>query len=117
MAYQTALTISTLNNAWVFTFDYPGQGRSDGLWGYLGDWNLLIRQSAEVIENVFLLQIQVIDVPMFCIGLSQGGAVAIHLCMLRPNLFKGAVLLAPMCGISDVMKPPPLVVKVFVLIS
>jgi len=103
---QQALTIATLNKAWVFIFDYQGHGRSDGLWCYISDWKLLIAQCAEIVEHVFLPQVRKLGKPIFCMGNSLGGAVAIHLSMLRSNLFRGVILMCPMCGIADNVKPP-----------
>jgi len=102
---QLALAFATLNNSWVLTMDYPGHGRSDGLWGYIGDWELLIKQIAEVVDNVFRPQVEELQKPLFCFGGSQGGAVAICLCMSYSNMFKGLVLSSPMCDVSDEVKP------------
>jgi len=114
---QRALMISQLNNAWVFTFDYPGHGRSDGLWAFISDWKLLIRQCTEIVEFEFLPKVLKLKKPMFCLGFSQGGAVGIHLCMLRPKLFRGIVLISPMCGISDELHPSPYLTKILTFIS
>jgi len=102
---QLALTFATLNNSWVFAFDYPGHGRSDGLWGFIGDWEVLIKQIAEVVENAFRPDVEKLQKPLFCFGGSQGGALAICLCMSHPQLFKGLVLSSPMCDVSDEIKP------------
>jgi len=114
---QKALTFAALNEAWVFSFDIPGHGRSDGLWGYISDWKLMIAQIAEVIEEVFFTQLSKLDRPTFCFGTSQGGAIAIHLCMQRPELFKGLVLACPMCDIADEVKPPASLTNILVFLS
>jgi len=114
---QQAMTSATLNNTWVFTLDYPGHGRSDGLWAFIEDWAVLIAQIAEVVEIFFLPQIRAIGKPMFCWGTSQGGAVAIHLCMSHPNLFEGAVLLCPMCDIAKDVRPTECAVRCLVCAS
>merc|ERR1719317_1844469 len=117
MVRQQAMTTAALNNAWAFTLDFPGHGRSDGLWGYIPDWALMIEQIAEVVQNVFLPKVEKTGKPVFCWGESQGGAVAIHLCMLRPKLFKGVVLVCPMCDIADDVKPPEIVVQALIFVS
>jgi len=114
---QYAMTHAALNKAWAFTLDCPGHGRSDGLWALIGDWAFMIKQIAEVLEKVFVPMVQQLGKPMFCWGESQGGAVAIHLCMYRPNLFKGAVIVCPMCDVADEVKPPPAVVNSLLLVS
>jgi len=63
---QYAMTHAALNKAWTFTLDYPGHGRSDGLWAYIGDWALLIKQIAEVVEKTFVPMVQQLGKPMFC---------------------------------------------------
>lgn len=114
---QKSMTFALLNNAWVFTFDYPGHGRSDGLWGLISDWKLLIAQIAETIEEVFLPKLSAIKKPLFCLGTSQGGAAAIHLCMYRPKLFRGLLLLCPMCDVADEVKPSAVVTNALVFFS
>lgn len=114
---QIAMTYATLNNSWVFTFDYPGHGRSDGLWGLIGDWAVLIAQIAEIIDNLFLPKVREIQKPLFCWGGSQGGAVAIHVCMSHPNLFSGAVLVCPMCDIGEDIRPPECAVSCLTCVS
>jgi len=114
---QIAITHAKLNNSWVFTFDYPGHGRSDGLWGFIGDWAILIEQIVELVDNFFLPQVRELHKPVFCWGASQGGAVAIHVCMSYPNLFSGAVLLCPMCDIADEVGPPACAISCLVCMS
>jgi len=114
---QHAMTWATLNNTWVFTLDYPGHGRSDGLWALIEDWGVLIGQIAEVVDNIFIPEVQKIQTPLFCWGGSQGGAVAIHLCMSRPDLFLGALLISPMCGFGDDVKPSPCAIKCLTCVS
>jgi len=114
---QTALTLAALNSAWVFSYDMPGHGRSDGLWALIDDWRNMILQVAELVECCFLPKTDELQKPVFCWGESLGGAVAIHLCMCRPEIFKGVVLSSPMCGIADDIKPPELVVKALIFLS
>jgi len=114
---QHAMTWATLNNTWAFTLDYPGHGRSDGLWALIEDWAVLIRQIAEIVDNLFLPQVQEIQQPLFCWGASQGGAVAIHLCMSRPDLFQGALLVCPMCDFGDDVRPSPCAITFLTCVS
>jgi len=109
---QYALTLAALNNAWVFTFDSPGHGRSDGLWALISDWNLFIEEGAEIVRSVFLPELSKLNRPVFCWGESQGGAVAIHMAMSSPKLFRGLVLSCPMCGIADEVKPPSFLIGI-----
>ena len=64
--HTAAMTYATLNNSWVFTFDLPGHGRSDGLWVFIGDWEVIIGQIAELVDSFFLPQARELEKPVFC---------------------------------------------------
>jgi len=50
--------------------------------------------------------------PFFLLGESMGGAVAVRCADARPGEFAGAVLLSPLCGVSDGMLPNPLLLAI-----
>ncbi|KAF6165761.1 hypothetical protein GIB67_012658 [Kingdonia uniflora] len=60
---------------------------------------------------------EVRGLPCFLLGQSMGGAVAIKVHLKRPKDWDGVILVAPMCKISDVATPPPVVLKVLTLVS
>ncbi|KAK7392310.1 hypothetical protein VNO78_20744 [Psophocarpus tetragonolobus] len=72
----------------VFGIDYEGHGRSEELQEYQG-------------KNKFLY------------GDSMGGAVCLLLHRRDNSFYDGAILVAPMCKISEKMMPSPMVVNVF----
>ncbi|KAF1894253.1 hypothetical protein Lal_00004177 [Lupinus albus] len=71
----------------VYGVDYEGHGQSEELPEYKGKTKFLY-------------------------GESMGGAVALLLHRKDPSLWDGAVLVAPMCKISEKVKPPQVVINI-----
>ncbi|KAL1350984.1 caffeoylshikimate esterase isoform X2 [Arachis duranensis] len=71
----------------VYGVDYEGHGKSQGLEEYRGK-------------------------PRFLYGESMGGAVALLLHMKHHSFWDGAVLVAPMCKISEKVKPHQVVINI-----
>jgi len=63
----------------------------------------------DVIKLINILKEKNPGLPFYLTGFSMGGAIIVHLCIKYPKLISGIVLIAPMCGISDSMKPSKLV--------
>lgn len=84
----------------VFAMDYPGFGLSEGLHGYIPSFDRLVD---DVIEHYSKIKVQpeYEGLPCFLFGESMGGAVALKIHLKQPNVWDGAVLLAPMCKIAD----------------
>jgi len=99
---QTALTLAKLNNAYVFSPDLPGHGRSDGLWSLIEDWSLLVSQVAEFVKFSVSPRLKEIEKPLIGFGQSMGGALTITMTMDYPGLFDGAILVAPMCDLEAI---------------
>ncbi|XP_011097199.1 caffeoylshikimate esterase [Sesamum indicum] len=97
----------------VFAMDYPGFGLSEGLHGYIPDFDILVDDVMEhyskVKENPDLHKL-----PSFLFGQSMGGAVALKIHLKQPDAWSGAVLVAPMCKIAEDMVPPWLVTKILI---
>ena len=98
----------------VYGLDYEGHGRSDGLQGYVPDFELLVRDCDDYFTSVVRRSQSQSnkDSKRFLLGESMGGAVALLLHLRRPEFWSGAVLVAPMCKIADDMRPHPLVVNI-----
>jgi acylglycerol lipase len=90
--------------------EYEGHGRSDGALGLIPDWEDLIHDVATYFKKVTSERFP--QLPVFLMGESMGGAVAYCVYNRIPSLFKGVVLVAPMCKISDDMLPHPWVVQI-----
>ncbi|KAL3527047.1 hypothetical protein ACH5RR_011703 [Cinchona calisaya] len=100
----------------VFAVDYPGFGLSEGLHGYIPSFDGLvddvIEHYSKVKENPELRTL-----PSFLFGQSMGGAVALKMHLKQPDLWNGAVLVAPMCKIADDMVPPWLVTQILIAVA
>lgn len=88
----------------VFALDYPGFGLSEGLHGYISSFDRLV---GDVIEHFTKIKETPAyhGIPSFLLGESMGGAVALKVHLKQPNLWDGAILLAPMCKIADDVVP------------
>ncbi|XVF75429.1 hypothetical protein PTKIN_Ptkin13bG0188100 [Pterospermum kingtungense] len=95
----------------VYGIDYEGHGKSSGLQGFITSFDNVVddcsnffTEICEKKENKKKMR--------FLLGESMGGAVLLLVHKKKPEYWDGAVLIAPMCKISDEMKPHPLVIKV-----
>uniref|UniRef100_A0A804L0Q2 Serine aminopeptidase S33 domain-containing protein n=1 Tax=Musa acuminata subsp. malaccensis TaxID=214687 RepID=A0A804L0Q2_MUSAM len=100
----------------VYGIDYEGHGKSSGLQGFVPMFDELVNDVSEHFtsicerrENKTLMR--------YLLGESMGGAVALHLHRKEPTFWDGAVLVAPMCKISEEMKPNPLVIFILKLLG
>jgi len=89
----------------IATIEHEGHGRSDGLLGYIPNWDDLIDDAhsyfAEITQSKFPGK------KCFLLGESMGGAVAFDAFQRNPEFWKnGVIFIAPMCKISDKMMPP-----------
>nr|XP_051221822.1 caffeoylshikimate esterase-like [Lolium perenne] len=94
----------------IYGVDHEGHGRSSGLRCYIPNFGDVIDDCSSYFKSVC-------DKPenrekkRFLYRISMGGSVALLLHRKEPAYWDGAVLLAPMCKISDDMKPHPVVVS------
>ncbi|TVU38594.1 hypothetical protein EJB05_00777 [Eragrostis curvula] len=91
----------------VYGLDYEGHGRSEGLQGYVPDFDALVADC-----DAFFVSKTTPTYSRFLLGESMGGTVALLLHRARPDFWTGAVLVAPMCKIADDMKINPAVANV-----
>ncbi|KAL5743299.1 hypothetical protein ACOSQ2_026415 [Xanthoceras sorbifolium] len=97
----------------VFAMDYPGFGLSEGLHGFIPNFDRLVD---DVIEHYSKVKgnPEFRSLPSFLFGESMGGAVALKVHLKQPNAWSGAILVAPMCKIADDMVPPWLVKQMLI---
>ncbi|CAL9237308.1 unnamed protein product, partial [Arabidopsis halleri] len=94
----------------VFGMDYEGHGRSMGSRCY-------IKKFANVVDDCYdyytsiCAQEEYMDKGRFLYGESMGGAVTLLLHKKDPLFWNGAILVAPMCKISEKVKPHPVVIN------
>ncbi|KAJ8898597.1 hypothetical protein K2173_004210 [Erythroxylum novogranatense] len=93
----------------VFGVDYEGHGRSGGSRCYIKKFNNIVKDCNEYFKSV---SGEYKDKRRFLYGESMGGAVALLLHKKETSFYNGAVLVAPMCKISEKLKPHPVVVNI-----
>ncbi|KAK0596682.1 hypothetical protein LWI29_018014 [Acer saccharum] len=95
---------------WCLRLDHPGFGLSDGLHGYISDFDELVDNVIETYTKIKGSP-ELRSVPRFILGQSMGGAVTLKVHLKEPQAWDGVILVAPMCKIAEEMKPPPVVLK------
>lgn len=114
--YIEALSELARQGALVVMFDLPCHGRSDGFLCYTPDWWTWVDQIWAVVDNVvpaLRTQSGRPDMKVFAGGISLGGGLVACLAVQRPTFFNGVVLVCPMLGVADDVKPPKVVQIVF----
>ncbi|XP_030543261.1 caffeoylshikimate esterase-like [Rhodamnia argentea] len=94
----------------VFGIDYEGHGRSMGARCYIKKFDNIVNDCDDFFKSV-CAQDEYRGKSRFLYGESMGGAVALLLHKKDPVFWTGAVLVAPMCKISEKVKPHPVVVN------
>ncbi|KAJ8749574.1 hypothetical protein K2173_026223 [Erythroxylum novogranatense] len=95
----------------VFGVDYEGHGRSSGSRCYIKKFDNIVNDCNEFFKSVSAEK-DYRDKGRFLYGESMGGAVTLLLHKKEPSFYDGAVLVAPMCKISEKLKPHPVVVNI-----
>jgi len=104
------------HGAAVLLPDLPCHGRSDGMLCYVPDWWAWVEEVWQIIELFLPLALEEGNgrpLKVFLGGISLGGGLAACLCVQRPTFFEGLMLVAPMLFVSDELKPPVIVQKIF----
>ncbi|KAG0583339.1 hypothetical protein M758_3G130100 [Ceratodon purpureus] len=100
----------------VFGIDLEGHGKSDGRRCYIENFQALVDDSISFFKSVRELE-EYRNKARFLYGESMGGALALHIHRKEPGEWSGAVLQAPMCKISEKLKPPQIVTTILTKIS
>lgn len=99
----------------VASLDHQGHGCSDGLLVHIPCFDDLVHDAYEYAEAVVEEQK---PSACFMVGESMGGAIAVRMLQLYDqSLWSGVILLAPMCRISDDMKPNAAVISILTALS
>ncbi|XP_068662411.1 caffeoylshikimate esterase-like isoform X2 [Aristolochia californica] len=94
----------------VFGMDYEGHGRSRGPRCYIKKFENVVDDCENYFKSICEKD-EYSEKRRFLYGESMGGAVTLLLHKRDPSFWHGSVLVAPMCKISEKMKPPPMVVN------
>ncbi|CAK7350659.1 unnamed protein product [Dovyalis caffra] len=87
-----------------FGLDIEGHGKSQGLRGYVPNVDLVVQDCLSFFDSI-KSDPQFHGLPFFLYGESMGAAICLLIHLANPKGFDGAVLVAPMCKISDNVKP------------
>ncbi|CAJ1936388.1 unnamed protein product [Sphenostylis stenocarpa] len=88
-----------------FAIDLQGHGHSQGLKAFVPSVNLAAHDCLSFFNSIKQQNPQFQHLPSFLFGESMGGAICLLIHFLSPEPFHGAVLVAPMCKISDSVRP------------
>lgn len=100
----------------VYAIDHPGFGLSEGLHGYVPDFDAIVDNVNEQYKKM-KGRPEIIGLPRFIFGQSMGGAVALKSLLKQPHEWDGILLVAPMCRIAEDMTPPVPLQKLLILLS
>lgn len=100
----------------VYGIDYEGHGRSMGARCYIKKIDDVVTDCDRFFKSISEEEGNR-DKRRFLYGESMGGAVTLLLHLKDPTYWDGAVLVAPMCKISEKVKPHPLVIAVLTMME
>jgi acylglycerol lipase len=94
-----------------FAFEFHGHGRSDGIRCCIKNFNDLVNDLENVIIHILNMYS---DKKIFLLAESMGGAVVLKYIIDNINItdfIKGIILLSPLCGIDENIKPSQFLVN------
>eukprot|EP01018_Ginkgo_biloba_P027796 Gb_14439 [translate_table: standard] len=95
----------------VFGIDYEGHGKSNGERCYIEKFSNIVDDCNDFSKSI-CERTEYRNKPRYLLGESMGGAIVLLLHRKEPGFWNGAVLQAPMCKISEKIKPSPIVVNI-----
>lgn len=87
-----------------FALDLQGHGKSQGLKAFVPNVDLVVQDCLSFFDSIKKDQ-NFSGLRCFLYGESMGGAICLLIHFADPNGFHGAILVAPMCRISDKVRP------------
>ncbi|KAL6853627.1 hypothetical protein ACP4OV_019656 [Aristida adscensionis] len=99
----------------VYGIDHEGHGRASGRRCYIPNFGDVIADCSNYFTSI-CEKPDNREKKRFLYGISMGGSLALLLHRKAPDYWHGAVLLAPMCKVSDDMRPHPIVVSALTMI-
>lgn len=105
--YDDLAEMLTSIDFFVFAHDHVGHGQSEGERMIVSDFHVYVRDS---LQHIDLMKKDHPGLPVFLLGHSMGGAIAILTASERPNDFSGMVLISPLVVASPESATP---IKVF----
>lgn len=90
--YTQLAELLTAQNFYVFGHDHQGHGQSEGIRMHIDDFR---HYSRDVLAHIDRVKNDFTSLPVYILGHSMGGAVAIISALDRPTFYKGLVFIAP----------------------
>ncbi|XP_034708883.1 caffeoylshikimate esterase-like [Vitis riparia] len=90
-------------HSWL-SLDLQGHGQSEGLKAYVPNIDLVVEDCVSFFNSI-KQDVSFHGLPSILYGESMGGAICLLIHLSNPNSFQGAILVAPMCKISDNVRP------------
>lgn len=88
-----------------FALDHEGHGQSQGLKAFVPNVDRVVDDCVSFFNSVLEQNPDFQNLPRFLFGESMGGAICLLINFRNPKFFNGAILIAPMCKISDKVRP------------
>ncbi|GAA0147658.1 phospholipase [Lithospermum erythrorhizon] len=100
----------------VYAIDHPGFGLSEGLHGYVPEFDGIVDNVIEQYSRI-KGRPEIVGLPHFLFGQSMGGAIALKTLLKEPHAWDGIVLVAPMVKIAEELTPPLPLQKLLIFLS
>ncbi|XP_024988259.1 caffeoylshikimate esterase [Cynara cardunculus var. scolymus] len=101
-----------------FAVDMEGHGRSEGLKAFVPNVDYVVEDYLAFFDSIITsADPNYQNLPKFLFGESMGGAICLLIECKRPNFFDGAILIAPMCKISDKVRPSWPIPEILMFVS
>ncbi|KAI3498812.1 hypothetical protein L1887_34597 [Cichorium endivia] len=101
-----------------FAIDMEGHGRSEGLKAFVPNVDDVVADYLAFFTSIVnSTDFKDKNLPKFLFGESMGGAICLLIELNKPKFFNGAILIAPMCKISDKVRPKWPIPEVLMFVS
>lgn len=115
--FQATPIFLAQNGFACFALDLEGHGQSQGLKAFVPKVDFVVNDCISFFSSILTQNPEFQNLPKFLFGESMGGAICLLIHFKNPNLFNGAILLAPMCKISEKVKPRWPIPEILTIVS
>jgi len=103
--FQSTPIFLARNGFSCYALDIQGHGLSHGLKAFVPNVDDVVDDCVSFFNSVATQNSELGKVPRFLFGESMGGAICVLMHLRNLGDFNGAILIAPMCKLSDKVKP------------